>query len=677
MRPPLRVLLAALGLASTLARPAPIAAAPAASPAAAPSTAPLDRVLDDAIAAERIVGAVVVVMQDGRIVYHRAAGLADREARRPMTERALFRLASVSKTLVSAAALALVQQGKLDLDDPVRRHLPDFRPKLPDGREPVITVRQLLTHTAGLSYGFFEPPGGPYERAGVSDGLDAADISLAENLRRIATVPLSYEPGARWAYSVAIDVLGAVVARAGGGELPEVVARLVTRPLGLADTGFRVTDAARLATPYADGKPRPVRMGATFLLPLGPGRVRYEPGRALSARAFPSGGAGMIGSAGELASILEALRTGRLLPAAVVQQMMSPQVGAAAQTQGPGWGFGFGGAVLVDPQAARTPQSAGTFQWGGAYGHSWFVDPQKKLTVVALTNTALEGMNGAFTTALRDAVYGVFGGATASATSGTPATPGIRLYTLDCGHLDIKDLGMFSDTGRHAGEPAEMTVPCFLVRHPKGDLLWDLGVGDRLAALPAGEPNPAGRSRLRVTLLSQLAQLALTPSDIEYVALSHLHADHAGNAALFPGATWLTNPDELKWALGQPTPLGVDGRHARSVAQVARTVTVRGDHDVFGDGSVRILATPGHTPGHQSLLVRLAKTGPVILSGDLFHTRENFEQTLVPPFNHSRADTLASAGRIRRLMTEQKARLVVEHEPKDVRALPVPPRYLE
>ncbi|WNG18118.1 serine hydrolase domain-containing protein [Cystobacter fuscus] len=370
-------------------------------------SARLDAVIEQALADKRVVGAVVLVARDGKVIYHRAAGEADREAHIPLREDAVFRLASMSKPLVSAAALALVDQGKLGLEDPVTRWLPDFRPRLADGREAVITVRQLLTHTAGLSYGILEPEDGPYHRAGVSDGLDAPGLGLEENLRRIASVPLSYEPGTRWGYSVAIDVLGAVVARAGGAPLPKVVERLVTRPLGLRDTGFTVKEPKRLATPYADGKPEPVRMGELHVVSLGASGVRFVPGRVLNTRSFPSGGAGMVGTAGDFLKFLEAVRAGGapVLKPATATQATTGQIGSLDMPANPGWTFGFGGSVLVDPAKAGTPQSVGTWQWGGAYGHSWFVDPKQRLSVVALTNTAFEGMSGAFPAAIRDAVY--------------------------------------------------------------------------------------------------------------------------------------------------------------------------------------------------------------------------------------------------------------------------------
>ncbi|WP_242111787.1 serine hydrolase domain-containing protein [Luteimonas aquatica] len=405
------------------AQPTPSASPAPAVPGVAPDVASmdaapdaamgrrLDAVIDRALRERRLVGTVVLVARDGRVVYRRAAGQADREAGVPMREDAIFRLASVTKPIVSVAAMRLVEQGKLRLDDPVTRWLPDFRPRLPDGDAPPITVHQLLTHTAGLSYGFEEADGAPYHRLRVSDGLDASGITLEENLRRIAAAGLSYPPGHAWRYSLAIDVLGAVVARANGSTLPEAVAQLVTGPLQMRDSAFSVAPSARVAVPYADGRARPRRMYDGIEVPLPPAlghRVRFAPSRAFDAGAFPSGGGGMVGTAGDVLRLLEMLRGGGapLLRAETVARMGTDQVGIAAQTQGPGWGFGYGAAVLVDPALAGTPQAPGTLQWGGAYGHSWFVDRARGLSVVALTNTAFEGMSGAFPGQIRDAVYG-------------------------------------------------------------------------------------------------------------------------------------------------------------------------------------------------------------------------------------------------------------------------------
>ncbi len=256
----------------------------------------VDAVIDGAMAAERIVGAVVLVKVDGVSAYRRAGGLMDREAAVPMRDDAVFRLASVTKLVVAATALALVGQRRLDLDDPVARWLPEFRPTLPDGCPAQMTVRHLLTHTACLSYGFIEAADGPYHRAGVSDGLDLAGLTLAENLRRLASVPLLFEPGTAWNYSLSIDVLGAVIERAAHEALPEAVRRLVTEPLGMADTGFSVPGSVPLAAAYADHTPVPRRMrgadgypGLDGLAPLA-----VDLARAYDAGAFLSGGGGMV-----------------------------------------------------------------------------------------------------------------------------------------------------------------------------------------------------------------------------------------------------------------------------------------------------------------------------------------------------------------------------------------------
>ncbi len=367
----------------------------------------VDQVIDTAVDEGRIVGAVILVARRGEILYSRAAGLADREATKPMTADAIFRLASVTKPVVATAALALVEAGVIGLDDPVAKFIPEFRPKLADGSEPVITIRQLLTHTAGLSYGFRQAADGPYHRAGVSDGLDQPGLSMAENLSRIASVPLSYVPGTGWGYSVAMDVLGEALARAAGASLPELVDRLVVQPLGMHDAAFAVRDRSRLVTPYADGAVKAIAMGEHHRVSFGDGFISYSPGRVFAPASFASGGTGMNGTAGDVLKLLEALRSGG-------GSVIRPETAAAMTIDAipgldiglPGWGWGLGFGILRDPLAALTPQTAGTWRWGGVYGHSWFVDPALDLTVVALTNTAIAGMTGAFPDALRDAIYG-------------------------------------------------------------------------------------------------------------------------------------------------------------------------------------------------------------------------------------------------------------------------------
>lgn len=372
----------------------------------------IDEAIDRAIAEQRLIGSVVLVARDGELIYRRAAGLADRESDRLMREDAIFLLSSVTKPFVAATAMKLAELGRIDLDAPVSRWLPQFRPRLADGSAPPISLRQLLSHTAGLSYRFSEAPGSDYDRHDVSDGFDQPGLSIDENLRRLGETRLRYPPGRGFKYSIALDVLGEAIARATDTPLPVLVEQLVAAPLAMKDTGFRIADHKRTVTPYtdgiaADGARRPTRMHDDTALPWLDGVLRYAPGRLENAASYPSGGAGMAGTAGDVLALLETLRRGggELLGADSVAAMTRAQVPAPLEGLDPGWGYGYGWAVLTDPIAAATPQAPGTFAWGGVYGHSWFVDPQRALSVVALTNTALEGMAGQFSIDLRDAVY--------------------------------------------------------------------------------------------------------------------------------------------------------------------------------------------------------------------------------------------------------------------------------
>lgn len=375
-------------------------------------SARVDDVIDTAIAEQRIAGTVVLIARDGETIFARAAGFADREAERPMQIDTLFRLSSVSKVYVSVAAMVLVHQGKLALDAPVTTWLPDFRPPAPDGTEPAITIRQLLSHTAGLGYGFLEPTDGPYHRAGVSDGMDASDLTLDENVRRIGTAPLLFTPGTSWHYSLATDVLGAVIERATCLPLDKAVRSLVTEPLGLVDSAFTLTDAGRLAAAYRGDPSGLRRMSDLEIVPLWEGveGLCLSPSRAFDANAFPSGGAGMIGTAGDLLRLLETLRKGGLplLPTSLVDEMAVDHAIGMDLAPWPGRGFGLGFSILRDPMAAGFPELPGTWRLGGAYGHSWSVDRTNNLTVVAFTNSGLEGQSpgGRFPADLAHAVYG-------------------------------------------------------------------------------------------------------------------------------------------------------------------------------------------------------------------------------------------------------------------------------
>jgi len=254
----------------------------------------------------------------------------------------------------------------------------------------------------------------------------------------------------------------------------------------------------------------------------------------------------------------------------------------------------------------------------------------------------------------------------------------VKLYALDCGHMQFKDMGMFADTGEYDGTTGKLTASCFVIRHPSGTLLWDSGLGDRIADTPAGVDLFGGQIHFSVptTLASQLKQIGLASADITYVSFSHLHLDHAGNANAFPFSTWILNSKEIAWATATPPPFGVDPSLFSGYKGV-KTQMIDGDYDVFGDGTVRILTAPGHTPGHSVLELKLKHAGVVILSGDLYHMDGNRTFKRVPTFNYNRSDTLASIDRIEKIVKNTKARFVVQHDEADLKALPKFPLYLD
>ena len=254
--------------------------------------------------------------------------------------------------------------------------------------------------------------------------------------------------------------------------------------------------------------------------------------------------------------------------------------------------------------------------------------------------------------------------------------PDVRLYTMDCGRLTMTNADGFADDGSYKGKPASMVVPCYLIRHPKGDLIWDTGVPQTIADNPGGAA-PGGIT-VTARLTDQLKQLNLTPADIEFLSISHSHFDHIGNAGLFAASTWIVDADERAYAFRAGARADAKGFAAYSALETSKTVLIEGDvtYDVFGDGSVTIHQTPGHTPGHTVLLVRLRKAGPVMLTGDMWHIAESRAARRVPRFNVDRAMSLRSMDKVEALAKATGARVVLEHVPADFDALPKFPAAL-
>ena len=362
----------------------------------------LDAVVGEAIAGNRIVGAVLIVRKHGELLYEKAHGLADREAGRAMTLDAIFRLSSLTKPIVAATILALVDAGKLQLDAPVTVYLPGFRPKLADGIAPEITIHHLLTHTSGLSVASVLTAA--EQAAGVNRWHLGTDAILA----RIAGLPTLFAPGTGWSYGPSIDVLGVIAGNLVGGTLEDAIQQYVTGPLRMRDSRFGVTDPARLAAAYADGTNGPVLMGDPHSVPnMFGGVTTFDPGRIFDPRAFQSGGGGMAGTGPDFMLLLEALRTGggAILRPETAQAGLANQTPQLAQSQAPGWQFSYFGAWLDSPKLAGSPAARGTTRWGGIYGHNWFLDPETGLSVVSMSNTGLEGCDGAYKDQVRDAVY--------------------------------------------------------------------------------------------------------------------------------------------------------------------------------------------------------------------------------------------------------------------------------
>lgn len=233
-----------------------------------------------------------------------------------------------------------------------------------------------------------------------------------------------------------------------------------------------------------------------------------------------------------------------------------------------------------------------------------------------------------------------------------------RLYVIDCGTLTYNRPEDYSLTREEVAD-TNMAVPCFLVIHPKGILLFDTGLSDRLVGRPLWENVDGGYGQIKFTTLKgELADIGVAPADITYLALSHSHFDHVGNANDFAGAIWLTQKAEYDFMFGPKAdrtylPLYSGLEHARKVV-------FEGDHDVFGDGSVVLLFTPGHTPGHQSLYVKLARTGGVVLSGDLYHYAEERTLKRMPP-EEKPLGTPASRARIEKFLEDKHAQLWIGH----------------
>ncbi|MBI3491903.1 MAG: beta-lactamase family protein [Acidobacteria bacterium] len=360
----------------------------------------IDRAFQRYVDENRVAGAVALVLQDGKPVYERAVGWSDKEAGRRMTADTIFRIASQTKAFTSVAVLSLMEEGKIGLNDQAGRYIPGFakttvavRNGAPGHEVSIvpakraITIRDLLTHTAGISYGTEASVASTYEKQGLGPaagyGWYTADKTepICTSMERLATLPFVAQPGEAWVYGYNTDVLGCIAERASGMPLDELIHTRIAAPLGLKDTQFFLPRGQRdrLAAVYSSGSD-----GKIARAPDGPkGQGHYVDGPRKSF----AGGAGLLSTARDYARFLEMIRSGgtldgaRILSPRTVELMTTNQVGTLHSSAGLGFGLGF---ETTDRYGANGMDGVGAFGWGGAYGSVYRVDPKSRLVMVLM-----------------------------------------------------------------------------------------------------------------------------------------------------------------------------------------------------------------------------------------------------------------------------------------------------
>ena len=356
-------------------------------------------------------GAVLLIARHGKVAYEQAVGSRDPQSGAPMKADDIFRIYSMSKPITVVAALTLLEAGRLQLDDPVSKYLPQFASMqvgIPDAESPdgmrlvpaerPITVQDLMRHSSGLTYGFFGDT--PVKKAYQRAHLEADNPNLETFVERLAKLPLNYQPGTTWDYSYSIDVLGRIVEVISGQSLYDYEKAHVLDPLGMTDTGFGVPDAARqdrIAEPFSDD--RSFGVNANFSDPRHPVQMQ-------------SGGGGMVSTAEDYTRFLQAMLAGgsldghRVIGPQTERYMTADQLGSVRPgpyyLPGPGYGFGLGVAVRTQTGVAQFPGDTGDWFWGGAGGTYMWADPARDLAVVWMMQSPSQRLH--YRSLLRDLV---------------------------------------------------------------------------------------------------------------------------------------------------------------------------------------------------------------------------------------------------------------------------------
>ncbi len=252
----------------------------------------------------------------------------------------------------------------------------------------------------------------------------------------------------------------------------------------------------------------------------------------------------------------------------------------------------------------------------------------------------------------------------------------LRLYVFDCGVIRGLDPALFNFK-KDELKTTDLAVPCFLIVDPKGTLIWDVGVIPDSAFQDDGRPVTEGPSTATRTLRSQLAEIGYAPSDITYLAHSHYHSDHIANSNEFASSTWLVRPEERDAMFADKPPALVDPKTYDKLKNAQTVLITKDEYDVFGDGKVIIKYAPGHTPGHQVLVLHLKHTGNVILAGDLYHYPEERGSGRVPTFEYNKEQSLASRAMIEEYSKKIHAQLWIEHDYLANMKLKKSPRYYD
>ena len=416
----LRSLAAIIVLLTTI--PAALAQSPVMRPKEAGFTteglARIDAYLKNEIKTNKIAGAIIMIQRKGEAAYFNSFGVRDPGTKEPMTPDTIFRIYSMSKPITTVAAMMLVEEGKLLLDEPVSKYIPSFANlkvgvetkgeggttlELVPAKRP-ITIQDLMRHTSGLTYGFFGE--GMVKKAYVDAKLSDGDFDNAEFAERIAKLPLAYEPGTTWDYSNSTDILGRVVEVVSSRSLYQFEKERLLDPLGMKDTSFYVTDPTKKSL-VAEPLPSDKKIGSAEMFdPRIP--KKWEPG-----------GQGMLSTIGDYARFTQMLLNGgtldgkRYLSPRTIAYMGSNHIGPSTGVvpgpyylPGPGYGFGLGFAVRTEPGASALEGSVGEMTWGGAGGTIFWIDPKESMFVVVMMQAPSQRLR--IRSALKNLVYGAF-----------------------------------------------------------------------------------------------------------------------------------------------------------------------------------------------------------------------------------------------------------------------------